>query len=371
VYKRIVVKIGSSTITRGSGPPNAEYISQLASQIMRQKQLGRQIVLVSSGAIAAGMDRLQLTEKPRNLSHKQAAAAIGQGLLMEAYEQAFSWLSIPVAQILLTREDIQDRQRYVRASGTIDAILHYGAIPIVNENDTIAVDEIKFGDNDTLAALVATLTDADALLILSDVDGLYDENPNDNPKAKLIPVVAKIDRAIERLAGGVGSKIGSGGMKTKIAAARICASSGIATIIASGNRENVIEEALEAKTGTVFLPKKEHALRSRKRWIAFGGQPKGDILVNDGARSQIIKGGKSLLPAGIVSVRGDFVSSDLVDIMGSDGLVFAQGIVNYDSASLIKIKGKRSGEILKILGEKNSDEAIHRDNLALKFDSVK
>ncbi|MDR3707553.1 MAG: glutamate 5-kinase [Capsulimonadaceae bacterium] len=363
--KRIVIKIGSSTITRGSGPPDSSYIAELGAQVAAQVRLGRAVVIVTSGAIAAGMDKLGLAGRPRTIPQKQAAAAVGQGLLMHEYAHAFGAHGLAVAQVLLTREDLQDRGRYVNASNTLNALLRLGAIPIINENDTIAVEEIKFGDNDTLAALVGTLADADAVLLLSDVDGLYTANPAQDPDARLIPVVDRIDRGIERLAGGAGSSVGTGGMRTKLQAAKICASSGIALIIANGSRPNVVTDALAGKCGTWFTAAVDHPLRSRKRWIAFGGAPKGHLVVNEGARAQLVRGGKSLLAAGIVAVEGEFACGDLVDVASVDGAAFAQGLVSYDSASIARIQGRRSSEIARILGEKTADEVVHRDNLVL------
>ena len=363
--KRIVIKIGSSTITRGSGPPDASYIADLAAQVAEQIRLGRSVVIVTSGAIAAGMDRLGLSGRPRTIPQKQAAAAIGQSILMHAYAHAFEPHGLTVAQVLLTRDDLRDRGRYVNASNTLNALLHEGAVPVINENDTIAVDEIKVGDNDTLAALVGTLADADAVLLLSDVDGLYTANPAQDPDARLIPVVDRIDRNIERLAGGAGSSVGTGGMRTKIQAARICARSGIALVIASGARPNVVADALAGRCGTWFTASVDRPLRSRKRWIAFGSAPRGRLVVNEGARAQLIRGGKSLLPAGVVAVEGEFDCGDIVDIAGPDGAPFAQGLVSYDSAAIDRIRGRRSTEIARILGEKTADEVVHRDNLVL------
>src|SRR5579862_897155 len=220
--KRIVIKVGTSTLTDGSGPPDREYIRVLVAQIAAQVELGRSVILVSSGAIRAGMDRLRISGRPRTIPQKQAAAAVGQGLLMQIYSEAFAEHGLTVAQLLMTRDDFRERSRYVNACNTVSALLKFGAIPIVNENDTTAVDEIRFGDNDTLAALVASLADADALLLLSDVEGLYDKNPSQFADAKLIPTVEKIDKAVEQLAGGAASGVGTGGMRTKIAAAKIC-----------------------------------------------------------------------------------------------------------------------------------------------------
>lgn len=363
--KRIVIKVGTSTLTEGSGPPDREYVRDLAAQIARQKAAGCSVILVSSGAIRAGMDRLNLAGRPRTIPQKQAAAAVGQSRLMQIYEEAFAAHDIPVAQVLLTRDDFRERSRYVNASNTFGALLKFGAIPIVNENDTIAVEEIRFGDNDTLAALVASLAGANALLLLSDVAGLYDKNPSQFSDAKLIPLVPKIDRAVEQLAGGSGSVVGTGGMRTKIAAAKICARSGIPMVIAHGREPNVVARALAGECGTRFLPQTVRPLAPRKRWIAFGATPKGTLTVNDGAKRQLVEGGKSLLPAGVTHMTGSFVAGDLVEIVDAAGRPFAQGFVNYDHAALGKIMGRQTAEIAGILGDGRPDEVVHRDNLVV------
>ena len=250
----LVVKVGTSTLTRDGGPPDTEYIADLAAQIARQRAQGRAVILVTSGAISAGLSPLGMTERPRSIAHKQAAAAVGQGLLMHSYADAFSAHGLPAAQILLTRDDFRDRARYLNARATIETLLKLGAVPIVNENDTVAVNEIRVGDNDMLAALVASLVDASLLLLLSDIAGLSDKNPAVHADAQMIPVVERIDRSIEELAGGAGTAGGTGGMRTKIAAAKVCARSGVTMVIAHGRLENVITHALDGETGTRFLP---------------------------------------------------------------------------------------------------------------------
>lgn len=310
------------------------------------------------------MDKLNLPGRPRSIPQKQAAAAIGQGLLMHTYAEAFKAHSVPVAQILLTREDLQDRRRYLNACNTFETLLDHRVVPIVNENDTVAVDEIKFGDNDTLAALVASLIEADTLLLLSDVAGLYDKDPTQHADAQLIPTVEAIDRALEESAGGVQSLLGTGGMATKIQAAKICASTGVRMLIADGRRPNVVADALAGHCGTQFAPKTTR-LRSRQRWIAYGAVPKGTVTVNDGAKQSILTTGGSLLPAGVLSVAGHFAPGELVRLAGTDGEAFAQGFVNYSHAQTEKIRGCRTAEILPRLGTKPSDEIIHRDNLVL------
>lgn len=362
--KRLVIKVGTSTLTRGGGPPDTAYIADLAAQIAAQQALGRSVVLVSSGAIRAGMDRLCLPGRPRSIPQKQAAAAVGQGLLMHTYAQAFAAHEIPVAQILLTRDDLRDRTRYLNARNTLDALLGHRVVPIVNENDTVAVEEIKFGDNDTLAALVASLIGADALLLLSDVAGLFDRDPTQFPDAQLIPVVETIDRATEQRAGGVQTGMGTGGMTTKIQAAKICANTDVRMFIADGRRPHVVSDALEGRCGTRFVPKST-PLRSRQRWIAYGVLPRGTVTVNDGAYQSLLGDGSSLLPAGVTHVSGHFEAGDLVRLADGGGHTFAQGFVNYGHAALTKIMGCRTDDILPLLGAKVSDEVIHRDNLVL------
>ncbi len=361
---RIVVKIGTSTLTRRGGPPDAAFIADLAAQVARRLAQGDSVVLVSSGAIRAGMARLSLAGRPRTIPQKQAAAAVGQGRLMQTYAEAFDVHDIPVAQILLTRDDLRDRVRYLNARNTFAALERARAVPIVNENDTVAVDEIKFGDNDTLAALVASLIEADVLLLLSDVAGLYDRDPTQFPDARLIPVVETIDAAVEQGAGGVQTGVGTGGMTTKIQAAKVCAGSGVRMTIAEGRRPDVIADALAGRCGTLFLPRPA-PLRARQRWIAYGTVPKGTVTLNDGARQMLVEEGKSLLPAGVTHVSGRFGAGDLIRLTDAQGRPFARGFVNYAHDDLTRIMGRRTDEIATLLGSKPADEVIHRDNLVL------
>ncbi|WP_119323349.1 glutamate 5-kinase [Capsulimonas corticalis] len=366
VVTRLVVKVGSSTVTQSNGVTDRTYIADLAAQIAAQRSQGRSVILVSSGAVAAGMARLGQVGRPKTIPQKQAAAAVGQGLLMQTYADAFGAHGVTVAQILLTRDDLRDRTRYLNARNTFAALLKAGVVPIVNENDTVAVDEIKFGDNDTLAALVASLAEADALLLLSDVAGLYDRDPTQFADAELIPVVEKIDKATEQRAGSARSKVGAGGMTTKIQAAKICAGAGVRMTIANGHRPNVIADALAGECGTLFLPRPER-LGQRKRWIAYGIVPKGSITVNDGARQRLVDEGKSLLPAGVTHISGHFRAGELVRLLDAHGHAFAQGFVNYANDDLFKIMGRRTADISQLLGAKPSDEVVHRDNLVLNL----
>jgi glutamate 5-kinase len=362
--RRIVVKVGTSTLTQGGGPPDVDYIAELARQIVEQRALGRSVILVTSGSIRAGMHRLNLSGRPQTIPQKQAAAAIGQGLLMHSYSEAFAAYGVPVAQVLLTREDFRERERYLNARNTFAAILKYGAVPIVNENDTVAVDEIRFGDNDTLGALVSSLVGADALLLLSDVDGLFDRDPTQYPDAKLIPIVETVDRSVEQRATGARTSMGTGGMMTKVRAAKICAGTGVRMTIANGRAGNAIARAISGEIGTLFVPSAT-SLRHRKRWIAYGAAPKGAITVNDGAKQRLVEEGKSLLPAGVIEIRGHFRPGELVQLLDQTGSRFAQGFVNYGDEDLTKIMGLRTTEIAAVLGVKTRDEVVHRDDLVL------
>ena len=363
--QKIVVKVGTSTLTHKNGKLNLEQIERLVRQLSDLRNRGKDVVLVSSGAVGAGMGKLNLEERPKTIPEKQAVAAIGQGILLHIYEKMFSEYGQATAQLLLTRADLEHRQRFLNARNTLQTLLKFGVIPIVNENDTVAYDELKFGDNDTLAALVGTLIDADLVILLTDIDGFYDGDPRKTPNAKRISVVEAIDETIEGLAGNVGSKFGSGGMVTKISAASITVNAGIPMMIAHGAEERVLRRLTEGEDiGTLFLPidMKPHL---RKKWIAFGSHVDGRLTVDDGAKDALLHKGKSLLPSGIVAVEGDFAAGDVVGIVDLQGREFARGISNYSLAELDKIKGQKSKEICSILGYKDFDEAIHRDNLSL------
>ena len=363
--KRLVIKVGTSTLTDSSGRLDRQYIASLTSQIADLRSKGCEVVLVTSGSIRAGMERLDLPHRPRTIPEKQAAAAIGQGLLMQMYADLFAGRDITVAQVLLTKADFGDRQRYLNVRNCMLTLLRHGAIPIANENDTVAVDEIRVGDNDNLAALVASALQARWLVILSDIPGLCDADPGKCDTAKVIPVVEKITPDIFALAGGTHGLSGTGGMRTKIEAAEVAVNSGVTMFIADGRRPNVLADVVAGKpVGTKFLPV-EDSLRSRKRWIAFGAAPRGSISVNDGARDQLCKGGRSLLAPGIVAVSGSFSGGDLVKVLDQGGNQFARGLVNYGAGEIEKIKGRQSSDIEAVLGYKDFDEVIHCDNLVL------
>jgi glutamate 5-kinase len=362
---RLVVKVGSGLISSSSGGLDAERISALADEMAALVKDGKEVVLVSSGAIASGMARLGLKRRPRSIPEKQAAAAVGQSALMWHYEQAFARSGIRVAQVLLTQEDISARPRYLNARNTFLVLLGFGVLPIVNENDTVAVEEIKVGDNDNLAALVAHLIDADLLVLLTDVDGLYTGDPRRDPGARRLPTVEAVTEEIQRLAWDAGEGVSVGGMSTKLEAAHKVTSSGIPMVIASGREPGTLGRVLRGEpVGTYFVPRGDR-LAARKRWIAFAAPPQGRLTVDAGAKSALTKRGKSLLPSGVVDVEGEFHAGEVVSLSLADGKEFARGLTNYDAAELRKIQGAKTGAIEERLGYKSFDEVVHRDNLVL------
>ncbi len=363
--RRIVIKIGSGVLTGEGHGLDTAVMAGIAGQVARLRQEGREVIIVSSGAIAAGRNGLGLEERPRTIPQKQAAAAVGQTRLMYAYENVFAPHGFTVAQLLLTRDDLANRHRFLNARATIDTLLGYGVIPIINENDTVAVDEIKFGDNDNLSALVTNLADAQLLMILTDIDGFYSADPRSAPDAKLIHLVEKITRELEQAAGGSGSLVGTGGMATKVAAAKRAGQYGVPTFMLNGTRPELIHRALAGEeVGTLFLPGGS-SLTSRKHWIAHTLRPLGRIIVDAGARAALETQGRSLLPSGIVRVEGSFDRGSCVRVCSLDEVEFCRGIVDYSHTEIRLIQGRRSGEIEEILGYRYSDEIIHRDNLVV------
>ncbi len=361
--KRIVIKVGSSTLTHATGKLNFSKIDRLVMQIADLMNQNKQVILVTSGAVAVGVSRLGLSEKPKTIPGKQAAAAVGQGILMHTYEKMFADYGKTVAQVLLTKTEAIDRKRYTNCKNTFLALFEHGVVPIVNENDVVAVDELKIGDNDNMSALVAGIVDADILLILSDVNGLYTANPQTNPDAKLVEVVKDITPEIEASAGGVGSKVGTGGMATKIQAAKVAVNSGAAMVIASGEEKNVICRVMQGENlGTLFLPK-DSKLQFRKRWLAFGAKLSGKVIVDDGCAKAIMEKNSSLLPAGISEVQGEFDVGATIAVYTQQGREIARGLTNYNCTDLNLIKGLKSSAIDKALLGKVYEEAIHRDNL--------
>lgn len=364
--KRIVIKVGTSTITYANGKRNFSQIDRLAREISDLQNQGKEMILVTSGAVAVGVDRMGLPGKPKTIPGKQAAAAVGQGVLMHTYEKFFADYGQIVAQVLITKTEAIDRHRYTNTRNTFMELMRQRVIPIVNENDVVALDELKIGDNDNMSTLVAGIVDADLVIILSDVDGLYTANPQTHPDAVIVPEVAEITQEIEASAGGVGSARGTGGMATKIQAAKAATSSGIHLVIASGTEKNAITRVLQGEElGTLFASR-ENRLQFRKRWLAFGAKIAGSIVVDDGCAKAIRKaGGCSILPAGVFTVQGEFLPGSTVSVIDKDAHELARGLVHYSSAELEQIKGCNSGEIANILGHKNFDEVIHRDDLVI------
>ncbi len=364
--QRIVIKVGTSTITYANGKRNFAQIDRLAREISDLQNQGKEMILVTSGAVAVGVDRMGLPAKPKTIPGKQAAAAVGQGVLMHTYEKFFADYGQVVAQVLITKTEAIDRHRYTNTRNTFMELLRQRVIPIVNENDVVALDELKIGDNDNMSALVAGIADADLVIILSDVDGLYTANPQTHPEAVIVPKVLEITPAIEASAGGVGSARGTGGMATKIQAAKAATSSGIHLVIASGTEKNAITRILQGEEiGTLFVSR-ENRLQFRKRWLAFGAQIAGSIVVDDGCAKAIRKaGGCSILPAGIFAVEGSFLPGSTVSVLDKEAHELARGLVHYSSDELAQIKGCKSGDIANILGHKNYDEVIHRDDLVI------
>lgn len=363
---RIVVKIGSNIIADKVTGLNARRIAALSGAISKVQDAGHEVIVVSSGAVAAGMRKLGLKSKPVEIKLKQAAAAAGQASLIQAYEKCFARHSKKVAQVLLTRDTLSDRKMYLNARNTLITLLDYKVIPIINENDTIAVDEIRFGDNDNLASLVSMLVEANHMVILSDVDGLYSANPTEDPAATLIAQVGRITPEIIAKAGGSSSAVGTGGMYSKVMAAKKAMHSGIAVNILNGAKPKLLTALLvDGKPcGTAFAPEQAR-FNARKGWIAYGIRTRGSITVDAGAARAVTERGRSLLPSGIVSVEGTFHSGDAIKCMDETGRAIAKGITNYSSDELQKIRGLKTPQIEKTLGYCYSDEAIHRDNLVV------
>jgi glutamate 5-kinase len=363
--KRVVIKVGSGVISDNDGL-DAAMIEAIARSVCELRQRGLEIVIVSSGAVAAGKGALGIVGRPRTIPLKQAAAAIGQSRLMRTYKEAFRARGLTVAQVLLTRDDLANRRRYLNARNTLMTLLEYGVVPIINENDTVVVDEIRFGDNDNLSAMVTNLVEANLLVILSDVDGLYDSDPKSNPQAKLLPVVERISEEIEAMASGAVTQLGTGGMATKIKAAKRASLYGVGTLIVNGRIPGVVQRVFAGEElGTYFLPARDR-LAARKHWIAFTKKPRGKLFLDDGARKALMEDGKSLLPSGIRGVEGGFDRGDAVRLCDMHGEEFAKGVINYALPELLRIMGKKSSEIEAVLGYKYGDEVIHRDNLVLK-----
>lgn len=366
--RRLVVKIGSSTLAAASGLLNQAAIERLVGQVAALHAGGLDVLIVTSAAVAAGKGRLGNLRHRRDIPAKQMLAAIGQPLLMQTYDEAFGRRGIAVAQALLTRRDLAERQGYLNARSTLLGLLHHRVVPIVNENDVVATDELRFGDNDNLSAVVANLIDADLLLLLTDIDGLYTADPRGDPAARLIPEVHRVDAALERLAGGAGAAgggHGTGGMVTKLQAARTALRSGVAVVIAHGGAEEVIGRVARGEAlGTRFVPARPRAT-AREAWLSTAIAPRGSLTVDDGAARALREEGKSLLPAGVRTVSGRFGRGDPVEVRDSGGALVAYGLVAYAAADLARIAGRHSRAIEEILGYHYGDEVMHRNNLVL------
>jgi glutamate 5-kinase len=363
--KRIVIKIGTSNLTDKSYRLVPRKVEKLVKEIVELKKQDKEVIVVSSGAIGAGIGKLDLKQRPRDIKVLQATAAVGQNILMSTYDSYFARYEQTIAQVLLTHEDFFNRQRYLNLRNTLTTLLESGVIPIINENDTVAVDEIKVGDNDNLSALVASNLGVDLLIILTDTDGLFTYDPKRSKKAEFISVVDAITPEIERIA-ETGVKTSSvGGMKAKIQAAKVTMKAGIPMVIANGSGENILMRVIEGEpVGTLFMPKKEK-MNDREHWILFASSPKGKIKVDEGAKTALVKNGGSLLPSGIIGVENEFMSGDPVSIVDAEGVEFAKGITNYSSSDIEQIKGAHSKEIEQILGRKEYDEVVYRSNLVL------
>mgnify|MGYP001312373061 CR=1 FL=1 len=366
-YRRIVVKCGTSLLTAGSDRLDLEAMSRIVTQVARLIAQGARIVIVSSGAQAAGRHRLAHRLRPGQRPSRQAFASVGQTHLMQSWDELFDWHDIVVAQVLLTRRDLADRLGYLNARTTLRDLLDAGTVPIVNENDAVALDQVlasRIGENDSLSAHVANLIDADLLVILTDVDGLYDADPRTNPNARLIPRVERIDSTIERFAAGAHGP-GTGGMVTKLLAARVAVQGGCDVVIANGHAPNVLLRAAAGEPVGTFFPATANPIESRKRWILGSMTSSGSIVVDDGAAVALRERGRSLLPAGICEVRGSFERGESVPVFDRAGERVAVGVTNYSSDELARIKGLRSDRIPEVLGYSYGEEAIHRDNLVV------
>ncbi|MBD2580248.1 glutamate 5-kinase [Oscillatoria sp. FACHB-1406] len=363
--RTLVIKIGTSSLTR-DGQLALSAIAMLVETIAQLQANGDRVVLVSSGAVGVGCARLNLSERPQQIALKQAVAAVGQGRLIRIYDDLFTSLNLPIAQVLLTRRDLVERSSYINAKNTFAALLELGVVPIVNENDTVAVEELqlKFGDNDTLSALVASLIGADWLFLLTDVDRLYSADPRANPDAQPIQLVSAEELAqLQVEAGSSGSQWGTGGMATKLSAARIATSAGVRVAICHGKQPENIEKILQGEAiGTQFEPQ-PRPTNARKRWIAYGLVARGKLYLDAGAVKAIARGGKSLLAAGITRVEGEFLASDAVVLCDPQGVEIARGLTNYTSAEVRQIQGQHSDRIPEILGYMGAETVVHRDNL--------
>jgi glutamate 5-kinase len=361
----VVVKVGTNVLTSKDGRLDPARLQSLADQIQRIRQSGRKVALVSSGAIGAGMGRLGLGKRPTDLRQLQACAAVGQSFLMRAYQECFDQHNTHTAQILLTASDFDNRARYLNARNTILTLFEWGVLPIINENDTVSVAEIKFGDNDHLAAMLTNLLQAPLLILLTAVDGLYSGDPGSDPRAEKIATVSSIDISVMEMAGNSCSTLGTGGMRSKLRAARLATAAGESVIMANGVAPGALDGIFAYEpVGTLFLPH-GNSLPAWKRWLGFTARPKGKLLANDGAKSAVHGQGKSLLPVGVVEVQGTFNKGDVVSLCDTSGTEFARGLTNYSSEDAYRILGLRTEKIGAVLGSIPYEEIVHRDNLVV------
>lgn len=363
--KRAVVKLGSQVLVGADFQPSRAVFENLAADVSALRRRGVELVIVTSGAVATGIGKLGLSGKPSTIPEKQAVAAVGQLNLMWFYREVFEAQGLTVGQVLLTRDDLEDRRRYQNAKATLNALFRMGIVPVINENDTVVVDEIKFGDNDNLSALVANLVEADCLVILSDIEGLYDKDPKAHADARLLDRVDAVDETVEAFVGASKSKAGTGGMGTKLLAAKRATHGGTAAVIASGTAPHNLRRIFEGEPVGTFFPPMEDRLTRRKHWIAYTVKPLGNLVLDQGAVEAIRGRGKSLLPSGIRAVEGDFDRGDAVTLSGLDGAPFARGLTNYSAEEVRKIAGLATRKIVDRLGYRYGDEVVHRDDLVV------
>jgi len=363
--RRWVVKIGSALITADGKGLDRERLRHWVDQVADLMEAGNEVVIVSSGAVAEGMKRMAWSQRPAGLHGLQAAAAIGQMGLVQAWESCFQRRGRHTAQVLLTHDDLSNRKRYLNARSTLRALVGFGVVPVVNENDAVANEELRFGDNDTLAALVANLIEADLLVLLTDQQGLYSADPRSNPDASLVVHGLAGDHSLDRMAGGGGGRFGQGGMQTKLRAARLAARSGTATVIASGREENILQRLKAGEEVGTLLTSSQQPDAARKRWLAGQLQAKGRLVLDAGAARVLRESGRSLLAVGVREVQGDFLRGEMVVCVDEQGREFARGLANYSAAEARLIKGRPSGDIERILGYVDDEELVHRDNLVL------
>lgn len=363
--RTIVIKVGSSTVTGADGRVDRGYLACFAAQVMRLRESGDRAVVVTSGAIAAGLEGLGLASRPTDMPTLQATAAVGQVLLLDAYREVFAPLGATVGQVLVTRHDVGHRQQYLHACHTLERLLELGVVPIVNENDTTAVEEIRFGDNDYLAALVGMMLHADLVVLLTDIEGLYTADPRTDAHALLVERVDELTDEHLASAGGSGSEVGSGGMATKLEAARALMKAGIPMVVCDARRQEVVVDAAAGRpVGTLFAGG-EAAVKGKKLWLAYAGHPKGSVTIDDGAKAALCLGGKSLLPAGVIQVAGSFVVGDAISVEDREGAVVARGLAGMSAEDVRRVRGLKSSEIASVLVSWSGSEVIHRDQLVI------